>query len=193
MLYTLTPLRREMSERLQERLMTTSFRSLATALLCASLTAVLLAQAPALNVKMGLWEITTTAKVGGQPPAIDTSKMTPERKAQMEAAMQKMMGDRSSVAKTCVTREKFEKSNFLGSNDDPGCKRTITTNTATALDGTEVCTGERARTMHMHIEALSSTSWKGTTNITTTRNGRTTTVDGTLTAKWLGADCGDQK
>src|SRR5438876_2644021 len=78
MLYTLTPLRREMSERLQESLMTTSFRSLATALLCASLTAVLLAQAPALNVKMGLWEITTTAKVGGQPPAIDTGKMTPE-------------------------------------------------------------------------------------------------------------------
>ena len=71
MLYTLTPLRREMSERLQESLMTTSFRSLATALLCASLTAVLLAQAPALNVKMGLWEITTTAKIGGpmSPPS----------------------------------------------------------------------------------------------------------------------------
>ena len=175
--------------------MTTSSRCLGIALLFASVTAVLIAQAPALNVKMGLWEITTIAKVRGQPPAIDTSKMTPELKAQMEAAMQKMMGDRSSVAKTCVTKEKFEKSNFLDSKDEPAstCKRTMTTNTATTLDGTEICTGERARTMHMHFEALSPTSWKGTTNITTTRNGRTTTVDGALTAKWLGADCGDQK
>jgi hypothetical protein len=40
-------------------------------------TAVLLAQAPSLDVKMGLWEMSMTSNAGGQMPAVDTSKMTP--------------------------------------------------------------------------------------------------------------------
>lgn len=174
----------------------TTARWFGSALVSLSLTAALFAQAPALNVKMGLWEITSVSQMGGQAPAIDTSKMTPERKARAEAAMQKLMGEHSRVAKTCVTKEKFEKSGFMDSKDEPGanCKKTITTNTATTLDGNEVCTGsEHSRTMQMHIDALSSTSWKGTMKASTTESGRTTIVNGALTGKWLGADCGTQK
>ncbi len=58
----------------------TSHRWLGTGLILASLTAVAFAQAPALNIRMGLWEMTSTTNVGGEMPGIDTSKMTPEQK-----------------------------------------------------------------------------------------------------------------
>ena len=175
--------------------MNTSSRWLGSVVLSMATSAALVAQAPALNVKLGLWEITSASKVGGQIPAFDTSKMTPEQKARMEAAMQKVMGEHSTVVTSCMTKEKFENSHFFETPDESGstCKRTITTNTATMLDGSEVCTGEHARTLHMHMEALSSTNWQGNVKMSTTENGRTTTVTSTITAKWLGADCGNRK
>jgi Protein of unknown function (DUF3617) len=157
--------------------------------------AILAAQPPALNVKMGLWEITSASKIGGELPAIDTTKMTPEQKARSEAARQKMMEGRSRIAQTCMTKEKFEKSNFVDARDVPGstCKKTVTTNTGSTLDANEVCTGEHIRTMHVHIDAQSSESWKGNTQMSITESGKTTTVSVALTAKWLGADCGTRK
>jgi hypothetical protein len=58
-----------------------SHRWFGSALLWTVLTTVVLAQAPALDIKMGLWEITTTTQIGGQTPQVDTSEMTPEQKA----------------------------------------------------------------------------------------------------------------
>src|SRR2546423_271013 len=59
----LSPLRRPMNR---------ICRIFATALLTASIVAIAFAQAPALDVKMGLWEVTSTTNIGGQMPAIDT-------------------------------------------------------------------------------------------------------------------------
>ena len=42
------------------------------------------AQSPNLDVKLGLWEITTVTKGAGMP-AMDTSKMPPEARARVEA------------------------------------------------------------------------------------------------------------
>ncbi len=46
----------------------TMHRWLGTGLLLVPLTAVVAAQAPALNVRMGLWEITSTINLGGAMP-----------------------------------------------------------------------------------------------------------------------------
>jgi hypothetical protein len=167
-------------------------RWLAAAAVSMSFTTVALAQAPVLDVKMGLWEITSTTNLGGQIPTVDTSKMTPEQKAQMEAVMKAMTGTHS--AKTCITREKFNKSNFM-TNDESGktCKQTVATNTRTSLDATVVCTGERARTEQMHIEALSSTSVEASIKLSSAEQGRPMTASVTMTGKWLGADCGNLK
>ena len=66
--------------------MTRVFRLAAFALVSGWLGVVAYAQAPALNIKLGEWEISSVMNVGGQLP-IDTSKMTPEQKAKMEASM----------------------------------------------------------------------------------------------------------
>jgi hypothetical protein len=168
-----------------------SHRWFGSALLCTVLTTVGLAQAPALDIKMGLWEITTTTQIGGQTPQVDTSKMTPEQKAQVEALMRSSMGNHSIVRKSCVTQEQLDKSNFL-MTDQPNttCKRTITANTRTTLEASVACTGEQAMTAQVHIDALSPTSIKMNMQSSGTNQGRTMTMNVVLTGKWLGADCG---
>jgi hypothetical protein len=170
------------------------FRWSAVATLSLSLSAIALAQAPVLDVKMGLWELSSTVNLGGEMPMIDTSKMTPEQKAQMDAAMKSMMGAHTNTQKTCVTREKFNKSAFM-MDDQPGttCKQTVSTNTRSVLDAKVVCTGERAMTMQMHVDALSPTTIKGTMKSANSEQGKTITMDATMTGKWLAADCGDVK
>src|SRR5438132_805284 len=96
-----------------------------SALLSVSFAAALVAQAPALDVKMGLWEMSSTTQMGGQMPTVDTSKMTPEQKKQLDDAMKQMVGEaHTNVAKSCVTKEKLEKSVFM-MESQPGqtCKQ----------------------------------------------------------------------
>jgi hypothetical protein len=175
--------------------MNSTSRSLSAVLLFVLTGAVVLAQRPALNLKMGLWELTSMSQVGGQMPAIDTSKMTPEQKAKFEAAMKSVvMGAHTNVIKSCITPEKYDKANFMMTDKDAdNCKQTVSTNTSTSLEAAVTCTGERARTGQVHIEAPSPTLFKGTVKFTMNENGRPMTVDGTMTAKWVAADCGAVK
>jgi len=170
----------------------TMHRWLGTGLILVPLTAAVAAQAPALDVKMGLWEITSTINVGGAMPVPDTSGMTPEQKQRMESAMRGVMGQ-PTVTKTCMTREKFNDSNFMSSGSDGTCKQVLTTNTATALDGTVTCTGDRAMTGEMHVRASSPTAFAGTMKMNAAAAGRPMAVDVKMQGKWLGADCGDVK
>jgi hypothetical protein len=171
--------------------MNTISRWAAAAAASLSLSAIVLAQAPALDVKMGLWEITSTTNIGGQIPTIDTSRMTPEQKARMEAAMKGLVGPHSNVTKSCMTKEKFNRSSFM-TDGDPGatCKQTMSTNTRTSMDANVVCTGKRTTTSQMHIDAPSPTSFTGSVKSASAEQGQTMTVNVTMTGKWLGADCG---
>jgi len=160
------------------------FAGVVASLVCV---AVVRAQAPVLDVRMGLWEMTMTTNMSGDM-GIDMSKMTPEQRAQMEAAMKTMMAPHTDVSKTCMTKEKFDKGNVMSSDDK--CKSTITTNTRSVLEMKQSCPNEQSQ---MHMEALSPTSVKATFTGTATNQGKTMKVDGTITAKWLGANCGDVK
>jgi hypothetical protein len=167
--------------------MNTKYRWLAAVAASLSLSVIAIAQAPALDVKMGLWEISSTTSLGGQLPDLDLSKVPPAQRAQMEAALKAATG--AHVTNTCMTREKFNKSNFMG-DDDPGCKQTISTNTRTSLDASFVC---KDRTGQMHIDASSPTSFTGSVKGTNTEKGKTMTMNMTMIGKWLSADCGKVK
>ncbi len=62
-----------------------------------------------LNVKLGLWEVTSTTNVSGMPPIPDDvlARMTPEQRARMEAAMKARSGEgpKTTVRKECITKE----------------------------------------------------------------------------------------
>ncbi len=174
--------------------MHTPSRSIGIALTAAVLPVLLAAaDTPALNVRLGLWETTSTTHVGGQMPAIDTSKMPPEQRARVEAMMKQMLGAHTQTAKSCLTKERLERGTFTDDQNQPDCKTTVNRNTSTVLDATEVCTGEHPRTVQLHFEAQSPTSVTGTFKSMDTEQGRTMTVDGTIASTWLAADCGDVK
>src|SRR4030081_3889389 len=154
-------------------LMTAGLRYLVAALLSLLITTVILAQTPALDVKIGLWEVTMNTDIAGQMPAIDASKMTPEQKA-IEAMRQALVG--ANVTKTCITKEKLNRSNFWTNDQPEDCKQTIATNTRTTLDMSLVCTGTQSGTRQIHLEAPSSTNINGTVKSSTTQQGRNMTV-----------------
>jgi Protein of unknown function (DUF3617) len=161
-------------------------------LVSVSMAAAALAQAPALAVKMGLWEVTTSTQIGAQMPAFDTSKLTPEQKAKVEAMMKSMLAAHTRTTQICMTPERFEKSTFL-IDEEPGstCKQTLTTNSKSTLDSTVECTGEHSTTAQMHIDAQSPTSVEGTIQSVNGAGSKTLKVDVKLTGKWLAADCKD--
>ena len=128
-------------------------RTLLSSVALIGLSAVLVAQAPALDVKLGLWENTIVTNMGGAPP-VDTSKMTPEQAAKIAAAMKGLMGERTMTDKTCVKKEDLAKDSFMLPHESGmTCTRTITTNTRSAYVADVTCTGEREMKGQISIES----------------------------------------
>ena len=159
-----------------------------------SLGALLVAQTlarPLLDVRMGLWEVTSTTDMGGVP-GVDTSKMSPEQQAQIAAVMKGAMG-KPTVLKSCMTKEKFVTERTPVDQPGTTCSHTVQTNTAKVLENTMICTGERPSKAVSRTEALSPTEFAGTVTSTSTARGREMSVTIKMRGKWLGADCGDVK
>jgi hypothetical protein len=158
----------------------------------ASFSIAVLAQAPAIDLKLGLWETTTVASVdmGGTPP-MDTSKMTPQQKAKMEEAMKIAGSQHTDTQRRCITKDDIGKSFFPSAQE--GCTDAITANTRSVLDITRTCRGTRAETSQVHMEALSRESIKGTVASTTTQGDRNQKMHILFTSKWVAADCGTAK
>lgn len=170
-----------------------TIRPISTAVMVAGLTAALLAQgAPKINVKLGLWEITTTVTLSGDAP-VDTSNMPPDQAARMKAVMGAMMGPHTNTSKSCLTQEKFNQGLL---SDNKNCKSTIVTNTSAALDVQMDCagpSGQGTMSILVHFEAPTPDTVKGSFKGTSAMGTQKMTSNGTTTGKWLGADCGDIK
>jgi Protein of unknown function (DUF3617) len=167
--------------------------AIASVLMVSAFAVGLLAQAPQLNVRTGLWEITTVMKMGGDMPKIDFSQMPAAQRAQMEAVMKAMMNERTETSKSCVTAEDLKDGSFMTGDDDLKCQQAITVNTRTALESTVTCTGERTMTGKLRVDAPAPTTMNAKMNATTTEDGQTMTIDLAMTGKWLAADCGEVK
>ena len=169
-------------------------RTIASSILIAGVAAVAFAQAPALDVKLGLWENTVVTNMGGAMPQVDTSKMPPEQAAKMAEAM-KAMGNRTIVEKNCLTKEDLAKDSFMmPENSKQQCTRTITTNTKSTFAATINCTGERETKGQIDVQAgAGGTSYTSTMKMATMNRGRAMNLTMKMTGKYLGPDCGDVK
>jgi hypothetical protein len=120
--------------------------------------------------------------------------MTPEQQAQMKAAMASMMSKPMvNTSQNCLTKEKLDQGKFA--EDEKDCKQTVLTNDATTYAFKQVCTGDQPRTVTITMTAPTSTSVAGKFEGTVTSPGqaKAMTVSGTMTGKYLGADCGKVK
>jgi hypothetical protein len=171
--------------------MTASIRSFGTTVMLAGLTAVLAAQgAPKMNVKMGLWEMTSTMAMSGDMPGVDSSKMSPEQQAQMRAAMASM-ANKPTTTQSCLTKEKFENGQMMAKDN---CKQTLVTNTSTAYDVKVECNQNGTMsTGTMHFEAPTPETVKGKFDMQSTTQGKTMNITGNITGKFVSTDCGKVK
>jgi hypothetical protein len=147
----------------------------------------------ALNVKLGLWEMTSTSEIA--TPGVDTSKMPPELRARLEAAM-KAGGTPSAplVRRDCLTKEKLEKYAFQDPQaNDSSCKRTIVTNTPALLEMHVECGGGRKMTGDFRVEVVAPDTVRMTTKMAGGAGPQATNINGTTNGRWVSAACGDVK
>lgn len=156
-----------------------------------------------LNVKEGLWEVTTTHSMTGMPPMPSIppetlAKMPPEQRAKIEAMMKGGMGaPKTEVRKDCVTKERLDKL-MVFDEDRKECKRTIISSSGSRLEMKIHCEGQ-GKDQQMStdgtflVETSGSDSAKGSMHAVMSGNGRTMNMDLTFSSKYLGPACGDVK
>jgi hypothetical protein len=154
-----------------------------------------------LNIKPGLWEVSSNPTVTGQMPIPEEelAKLTPEQRARMEAAMKNYAtpAAKPRVYKECMTAEKIAKGFPINAPDAaPSCKRKIVSSTASELTLHDECDkGSQKTVSDMHFNVKSGTHVDGTLKviISSSDGKKTMTVNSNLQGKWLGADCGSVK
>lgn len=153
------------------------------------------ARIPNLNVKIGLWEVTSVTQTSGAPP-VDMNSLSPEQRARMQAMMDKMMKSAAvpHTFRSCLTQEKLSKNPFQDRTND-SCKQTVVSSSTSAYDVKLQCTDERGGTTsgEWRFEAATPELVKGNGHMTIERAGRKMESTSSLTAKWVGASCGEVK
>ena len=151
------------------------------------------------NIKPGLWEVSIDPHFSGEMPIPEDqlAKMTPERRARLQAAIQarKAQGAKPRVYKECMTPEKIARGFDIDPHgDDASCKRNVVSSSASELTLHDECSRpERKTVMDVHFEVKGGTQMSGKMNIVVTSAGKTMTINNTMQGKWLGATCGTVK
>lgn len=148
-----------------------------------------------LNVKPGLWEVSVTMTGVPAMPAIPDSvlaQMPPDQRAKLEA----MMKGQANTMKTCVTKDKIEKSEAFR-NAPKSCTYTIVSSTSSKLEMKTECTQNGVKMAgDFVVEAVDPENVKGSMRMNasggnTSDGNNAMNMNTTFTEKWLGADCGD--
>ena len=151
-----------------------------------------------LEVKLGLWETTSTFQSSGMPavniPEDALARMTPEQRAKVEQMMKGSGSPRTNTAKSCMTREKMNRAEAFGA-DRKNCTRTVESSSGSKTEVRMECTTDDGGKVNgiVRVERISSDSVKGSMQMTTTSGDRTMNMNSTFTSKYLGPDCGDVK
>jgi hypothetical protein len=156
-----------------------------------------------LNVKEGLWETTTTRSMTGMPDPSDMlAQLPPEQRAKVEEMMKQKgmsMNGKTTVTKSCVTKEKIEKGMAFGENKE-NCTRQFVSSTPTHVEVKFHCDesnrtdgGKTAIDGTVNVDVVSSDTTKGSIHSVTNNAGHPMTMDMSFTSKYLGASCGDIK
>ena len=152
-----------------------------------------------LDVKLGLWETTSSVQTSGMPPVNippdALARMTPDQRAKVEAMM-KSQGSgspRTNTTKSCMTPEKMKRSEMF--YEQKQCTKTVVTSSGSKMEMRMHCTMEGGAKADgtVRVERISSESTKGSVQMTSTSGDHTMNMNSTFTSKWLGPDCGDVK
>jgi Protein of unknown function (DUF3617) len=148
-----------------------------------------------LDIKPGLWETTITTQAKGIPPAPPEmmARLTPEQRAQTEAAAKARggVGQQTRLVKSCMTADDLKKPFALSEDAHAMCTRTVIASSGTKADVHFECAKGQVRSFgDIHVEAVSPESTKGSSQYTSQDAAHRLDAKVTFTGRWLGADCG---
>ena len=158
------------------------------------------ALSPAPPVKPGLWEVTNIMmdRNGEQSAAMQKmaqamKDMPPEMRERMDAMMKSRgvgMGGANGAVKTCMTKETFEQDQWQGARS--GCTTNYSARTGNTWKWHSSCPKLKSES---DGEAVFTNTENYTAKVVThsTATGKDVTSNVSMTAKWLGANCGDIK
>jgi len=150
-----------------------------------------------LDVKLGLWETTTTSQTSGMPPVNippdALARMTPDQRANVEAMMKGQGSPRTTTTKSCMTPEKMKRSEMF--YEQKQCTKTVVTSTGSKLEMRIHCTMEGGAKADgtVRVERINSESTKGSVQMVSTSGDHTMNMNSTFISKWLSPDCGEVK
>lgn len=147
-----------------------------------------------LNIKTGLWEITSTTHIDGIPPLPKElmDKVTPEQRAQMEQAFrdEAAKGAQVDTDRECITEEDLTRP-FEGA-DESNCSHTITNTTRTTQEVRLTCGGEYKGSGLLRITTPTPETMTGALDLKVGDTKNAMTIKSQLKGRWLGPDCGEE-
>ena len=148
-----------------------------------------------MDVKTGQWETTAINHMSGLPPipAEALSRMTPEQRAQVEAAMKATSG-KPITSKSCLSKKELAEGwNGGQQRVKDSCKTVLTTSTASKQEIHVTCAGEGMKGGGtITIQRIDSEHVRGTGQIVAAADsnaGQPMNMNYEFTAKWIGPAC----
>ena len=165
-----------------------------TAVAALLLTALSAAGAERLNVKLGLWEMTSIMRFSGVPPLPKEvmDKMTPEQRAKMLADLKAAAAEEpeEEVSSECITQEDLDKP-FQSANSDD-CTQTVVRTTRNTQEIRMTCTGKVKGSGVFRVTTPTPDTMTGELDLKTGEGPDAFTLKGKIKGRWLGPDCGDE-
>jgi hypothetical protein len=147
-----------------------------------------------LDVKPGLWEITSTHQISGIPPMPKEwqEKVTPEQRAAMETAFKKEAekGPQTDTDRECITKQQAEQPFDVGDTKD--CTQTVVRTTRTTQEVHLSCNGEYKGNGVLRVTTPTPETMTGTLDLQLGEGKDAMKVKSQLKGRWLGPDCGDE-
>jgi len=146
-----------------------------------------------LNLKTGLWEVTTTTFAGDDNmlPAALLQKLTPEQRARVEERMKARSADPQKTinAKQCLTKQELERG-MPFRRVQKSCSWAVLTSTSSRVEMRGKCVDQGMKTQRaLRIDALNPEEAEGSLQFFTESQGTTPATTSTFKAKWIGPLC----
>lgn len=146
-----------------------------------------------LDIRTGSWEITARTTISGSPPWSQElrDKLTPEQRAELEAAFAENAGKppRTEVTRQCITERDLEQP--FRSNAE-GCVQTIVRTSRTQQEVKLECTGEYKGAGTMRITASSPERMSAALDVRAGEGANVMRVQSQMEGRWLSPECEEQ-
>lgn len=146
-----------------------------------------------IDLRTGTWEVTATTHMSGMLLSREElAKMTPQQRAQIEAAMKEeaAKGPQTEVTRECITAEDLERP--FASADMEQCASTLVRTSRTTYEGQLECTGERKGGGLLKVNAPTPEAMTATFELRSGEGRDAFTIRSQMKGRWLSSQCDDE-